>query len=345
MTLLKPHTNKTLKGHKAVIFTTVPAPKSQIDAIRNRFPDLKIVTRVQPWGAPVGDDWSDDEWKDTTVLLTSTILPTKEQAPHAPVCRDECAVFDCQWSSRVDLGVDHHYLFDLSTQVTTGSFRRRPSGGGFTPTLKTPKTLPARQCILGYGSIGRQTARLAKALGMNVHAYTLHPRPTPESRRDDSYSPEGLGDPEGVFPRKWFSGSSKEEIHEFLGSGLDLLVIATPLTEKTRNLIAKPEFEVLRNKRTFVSNIARGPIVNTDDLIEALNGDVIQGAAIDVTDPEPLPDGHPLWSAKNITITPHISAASASYYYRVLDIFRLNLERLSQGRDDFVNKVNRKEGY
>ncbi|KAM5368005.1 hypothetical protein ACJZ2D_009719 [Fusarium nematophilum] len=350
MTLLKPHTNKTLKGHKAVIFTTVPAPKSQIDAIRNRFPDLKIVTRVQPWGAPVGDDWSDDEWKDTTVLLTSTILPTKEQAPHVqPLFAETNVPFSTangvhgpqisEWIITTFLTFQHKFkdYWKLQEEAKWRRLHTNPEDAQDTPG----KTVG----ILGYGSIGRQTARLAKALGMNVHAYTLHPRPTPESRRDDSYSPEGLGDPEGVFPRKWFSGSSKEEIHEFLGSGLDLLVIATPLTEKTRNLIAKPEFEVLRNKRTFVSNIARGPIVNTDDLIEALNGDVIQGAAIDVTDPEPLPDGHPLWSAKNITITPHISAASASYYYRVLDIFRLNLERLSQGRDDFVNKVNRKEGY
>lgn len=180
---------------------------------------------------------------------------------------------------------------------------------------------------------------------MDVHAYTLHPRPTPKSRRDDSYSPEGLGDPEGEFPSKWFSGGSKAEIHAFLDSDLDLLVIATPLTAKTRNLIAKPEFQILSRKRTFVTNIARGPIVNTGDLIEALNTGAIQGAALDVTDPEPLPDGHPLWSAKNVTITPHISAASAAYYQRLLDIFRLNLERLSQGRGELINRVNRKEGY
>lgn len=182
-------------------------------------------------------------------------------------------------------------------------------------------------------------------MGMDVHAYTLHPRTTPGSRRDDSYSPPGLGDPDGSLPSKWFSGSTKEEIHEFLGSGLDLLVIATPLTPKTRNLIAKTEFEILGRKRTFVSNIARGPIVNTADLIEALNEGVIRGAALDVTDPEPLPEGHALWKAKNVTITPHISANSSAYYYRVLEIFRLNLERLSEGRKDLINQVDRKEGY
>jgi phosphoglycerate dehydrogenase-like enzyme len=199
--------------------------------------------------------------------------------------------------------------------------------------------------ILGYGSIGRQTARVAKAMGMDVHAYTLHSRKTPESRRDDSYSPPGLGDPEGHFPSRWFSGSSKAELHDFLGSGLDLLVVAIPLTSKTRHLISKPEFDILGRKKTYISNISRGTIINTDDLTEALNMGVISGAALDVTDPEPLPDGHALWSANNVTITPHISAASSAYYHRLLDIMRLNLEILSEGRRDLVNQVSRREGY
>ncbi|WXC56602.1 hypothetical protein SNK03_002536 [Fusarium graminearum] len=199
--------------------------------------------------------------------------------------------------------------------------------------------------ILGYGSIGRQTARVSKALGLDIHAYTLHPRNTPESRRDNSYSPPGLGDPEGEFPSKWFSGGSREDVHAFLDSGLDIVVIALPLTAKTQGLISKPELEILAKKRTFLINIARGPIVNTDDLIQALNSEKIVGAALDVTDPEPLPKKHPLWSAKNVTITPHISAISSFYFKRLFDIFGLNLERLGVGQTDLINKVNRREGY
>lgn len=198
--------------------------------------------------------------------------------------------------------------------------------------------------ILGYGSIGRQTARVATALGFKVHAYTLHPRTTPESRKDHSYSPPGIGDPDGIYPEKWFSGGSKEEIHEFLGSGLDLLVVATPLTDQTRHLISKPEFEVLAKKKTFVTNIARGPVIKTDDLVEALDKGLIRGAAIDVTDPEPLPDGDPLWKVKNLFITPHVSGGSLAYFDRVLEILRINLDRLKEGKD-LINKFNRKVGY
>lgn len=198
--------------------------------------------------------------------------------------------------------------------------------------------------ILGYGSIGRQTARVATAMGMDVHAYTLHERPTPASKRDDAYTPPGLGDPDGVFPSRWFSGASTAALHAFLGSGLDLLVVAMPLTAKTTGLLGMPEFRVMAKSRTFVSNIARGAIVKTDELMDALEEGLLRGAALDVTDPEPLPDGHPLWRAKNVFVSPHISSSSTSYFERLWDITKLNLERLSEGRE-FINRVNKKEGY
>ena len=179
---------------------------------------------------------------------------------------------------------------------------------------------------------------------MDVHAYTFNPRPTPESRRDDGYYPSGLGDPDGTLPSKWFSGSSTTDLHAFLSSGLDLMVVCVPLTPKTRHLISAPEFKVMSGKRTFVANIARGAILNTDDLIEALNNSTIRGAALDVTDPEPLPDGHRLFSAKNVIITPHISGLSVNYSDRVFEILSLNIGRLFAG-EELANQVSRKDGY
>jgi phosphoglycerate dehydrogenase-like enzyme len=181
-------------------------------------------------------------------------------------------------------------------------------------------------------------------MGMDVHAHTLHPRNTAESRRDDSYSPPGLGDPEGILPSKWFSGGSKQDLHEFLASDLDLLVVSTPLTKSTIGLISRPELQVLGKKKAFVSNISRGQIINTDDLIEALDTHVIRGAALDVTDPEPLPHGHRLWEAKNVIITPHVSGAATTYTKRFLAILTENLDRFSQG-GKLMNEVNRRDGY
>jgi len=180
---------------------------------------------------------------------------------------------------------------------------------------------------------------------MEVYAYTNRAKPTPESRRDTSYHPPGLGDPEGVLPAKWFSGTKTEELNAFLSSGLDLLVIALPLTPQTRGLMGAEQFKLLAGKQTYVSNIGRGATVITEDLITALDEGWISGAALDVTDPEPLPKDHPLWLKENVIITPHVSGGTTAYLKRSLVILDSNLERLGDGRTDFLNLVSRKRGY
>lgn len=177
-------------------------------------------------------------------------------------------------------------------------------------------------------------------MAMDVIAYTMRERATPELRRDDSYCVPGTGDPEGVYPSKWFHGTTKEDLNHFLAQDLDILVICLPLTSITRNMIAAEQFEILSKKKTFLSNIGRGPHVNTDDLIKALETNQIRGAALDVTDPEPLPKDHPLWKAPNLIITPHTSGHSVNYMERVLAILEYNLDRLADGKAE-INKVDR----
>ena len=196
--------------------------------------------------------------------------------------------------------------------------------------------------ILGYGAIGRQCAKVARALGMEVYAYTLHERATAESRKSETFTEPGMGDPEGVYPSKWFYG--KEHLNEFLSSGLDLLIITLPLTKETKYMISREQFSCLAKKKAYVSNIGRGPVINTDDLMAALDTGEIRGAALDVTDPEPLPKGHKLWSYKNVIITPHRSGCSTHYIERCFKILTYNLERRMQGKE-LVNKVNRSLGY
>lgn len=177
---------------------------------------------------------------------------------------------------------------------------------------------------------------------MDVYAYTLHERATPESRKDDSFSEPGLGDPEGELPTKWFHGP--EQLNDFMASGLDLLIILLPLTEKTRGIISKEQFALLSKKKAFISNAGRGAVVNTGDLIAALDGSQIRGAALDVTDPEPLPADHRLWRYKNVIITPHCSGNSNHYNERACKILKYNLERRFKG-EDVVNRVSKELGY
>ena len=212
--------------------------------------------------------------------------------------------------------------------------------------------------VLGYGSIGRQAARVASAMGMTVFAYTASPRTTPESKKDTGYIVPGTGDPEGKIPAEWYSGLDKESLHNFLAQDLDYLLVSVPLTDQTRHFLAAPEFEILSKRNTFISNISRGAIINQDDLISALHrydkdvkdgkeGDDLKGlrgAALDVTEPEPLPADSPLWEAPNCIVTPHISGLGSSYMDRAFQVLEVNLERREKG-EKLINVVNRKRGY
>jgi phosphoglycerate dehydrogenase-like enzyme len=88
-------------------------------------------------------------------------------------------------------------------------------------------------------------------------------------------------------------------------TGADLVVLALSLTPETEGIIGRSEFEVMES-HAWIVNVARGKHIITDDLVWALSNNVIGGAALDVTDPEPLPEGHPLWSLPNCIITPHV---------------------------------------
>lgn len=175
---------------------------------------------------------------------------------------------------------------------------------------------------------------------MEVYAFTRQERSSPASRLDDTWCTPGTGDPEGKIPTKWFHGSSRDAVDEFLRQDLDVLVISLPLTKSTYKLIGPEQFEILSKKKAFVSNIARGPVVDTSALIQALESGQICGAALDVTDPEPLPEGHPLWSAPNLFISPHVSWLSTSLWDRAEAILTQNLENLALGKP-LVNALER----
>lgn len=192
--------------------------------------------------------------------------------------------------------------------------------------------------ILGYGAIGRHTARIAAACGMRIIVYTLHKKSTAEQRESKTFTPNNTGDPRGEIPEEWHSG----DLDPFLSSHIDVLVISLPSTDMTRQFIGKEQFAKL--KGSYIVNISRGDIVKTDDLVDALNDGTLIGAALDVTDPEPLPDGHPLWSARNAVVAPHISGISNEYMPRTVEIINENLNRLHAGKE-LINKILRSDGY
>lgn len=176
----------------------------------------------------------------------------------------------------------------------------------------------------------------------------------------------GVGDPDGTIPDAWYSGGSKSDLHTFLASGLDVLLISVPLTPATTHLFGEEEFDLLYKKGLeqakqnadkdfeegklpvgegcIISNISRGAVVDQQALIAALKSGKLQGAALDVTDPEPLPEDSELWDLGNVIITPHTSGLFANYIESVFDVVRANLRRKEKG-EELLNLVRRDRGY
>lgn len=252
------------------------------------------------------------------------------------------------------LGLTHHLRTLLAWQRERKWGSHAASGGYFGSVHDlVGKTLG----ILGYGAIGRQAGRVGKALGMRVLAFTASPRTTEEARRDTGYIVPGTGDADGSVPDRWFSGLDKESRREFLRQGIDVLLVAVPLTDDTRHFLGAEEFEILERPRpgmggkgAYVVNIARGGIIDHDALIAALKRGLeeeeggLAGASLDVTEPEPLPESSELWALENVVVTPHVSGVGSEYKERCLEVMEINLERMERGVP-LVNEVRRSRGY
>jgi len=355
----------------------MPEPKETINKLHQLYPKLEILW-FEPTDGQRHWDVPDEVWAKTTILVTLAALPQPSQAPNLKLIHF--------FSAGINRIGNHPIYTDTKIPLTTSSGVHGPQIAEhvYMTLLSITHHLPIllewqkkhqwnhsnhdrfstvhdlagqRLGVLGYGSIGRQVARVARGFGMDVIAYTATPKDTDEKKKDQGYIVPGTGDPDGSLPSAWYSGLDTTSRHEFLSQGLDVLLVAVPLTKDTRHFLSTEEFKILskprqnKKKGAFVVNIARGPIVDTDALVEALKAgldkdreDGLWGASLDVTDPEPLPEDHVLWDLENCVVTPHVSSTGSKYNERAMEIFLLNLGRLASG-GRLINEVNRKSGY
>ncbi len=176
--------------------------------------------------------------------------------------------------------------------------------------------------LIGVGTIGQALAARAAALGMRVVALRRHMEAPPVT---------------GVV-----SVYGRDRLHEMLGE-CDVLAIAAPLTPHTDHLIDRTALAALR-PGAIVVNVGRAAILDTDALIDALHGGHLGGAALDVFPEEPLPPGHPLWTAPNVLLTPHTSGFRQGHWDEVIDVFADNLARYREG-EPLRFEVDVKAGY
>lgn len=165
-----------------------------------------------------------------------------------------------------------------------------------------------RVLVVGFGGVGQAVARRMLAFETTVTGVATRPRPA----GPEGVPVHGVAELPDLLPRH------------------DVVVLATPLTDATRCLVDAAFLAAMPDGAVLV-NVARGPVVDTDALLAELRDGRLL-AALDVTDPEPLPDDHPLWRAPGVLVTPHVGGATSAFLPRAVALLRGQLELLSTGR-------------
>lgn len=182
--------------------------------------------------------------------------------------------------------------------------------------LLSGKTL----CVVGLGVIGRTCAALGEAFAMEVIGVRRRPQPTEHVSK--------------VY--------GQDELAEALAQA-DVVMVILPGTARTDGLIGRNAIAAMK-RGALLLNAGRGKTVDTDALVEALAEGRLGGAGLDVVDPEPLPQGHPLWQMPNVVITAHYSGMHPGYDRNVEDLFVANLRRFVNGQE-LEGVVDKQEGY
>jgi phosphoglycerate dehydrogenase-like enzyme len=333
------------------VLITVPFEEEQMNTLRGVSPRLKL-TVVK---ARKPEDVPDEVWKKTEVLYTDGVLPDEGQAPNL------------RWVQFHWAGIDHaadHPLLEnpeISTTTLSGAAASKIAEYALMMLLSLGHRLPAmveaqrkaewpndrweRFCpkelsdstvgIVGYGSIGRQIAKLLYSFGATVLATKRNPmRP-----QDSGYMPEGQGDPEGdlvyrLYPSEALKSMFKE---------CDFVVVTVPLTRENEKLIGANELTALKPS-AYLVDVSRGGVIDPDALLSALKDKRIAGAALDVHHEEPLPSDNPFWKLPNVIITPHISGFTPYYNDRATALFSENLHRYL-AEMPLYNRYDPEKGY
>ena len=322
------------------------------ERLRQLSPDLRFEFHPSKRVADVPEE----PWKDVEILhMSGGNFPTQEQAP------------GLRWVQLYSAGANQALtqpLFKSDVMFTTSSgvhsiniaeyvitalltwYHRIPQllelqkKSQWLSQEQSSKTMMPEELrdktigIVGYGSIGREVGRLAKAFGMRILATQQS-----DDHRDHGFMLPGIGDPDGTLPEQYYK---VEQLHDLLKE-CDVVVIAVPLTPQTKNLFNADAFNAMK-QNAFLVNIARGDICDEEALINALQNKRIAGAALDVFKQEPLPADSPFWQMSNVILSPHVTGLTPHYLERAMLIFEANIKRYLAG-EPLYNLVDKSKGY
>jgi phosphoglycerate dehydrogenase-like enzyme len=325
------------------------------DALVTELSDLSKRIHITQLNARKVEEIPNEVWNKVEVLYTDRVLPDPSMVP------------DLKWIqfhfAGIDFAVESPLFHKENLQITTLSGAAAPQmaeyvvmmflslGHKMTQILANqargewpsdrwerfgPVELRGSTVgIVGYGSIGREIARLLQPFNVKVLAIkrdVFHPG-------DIDYIPNGMGDPEGrYFTRLYPVQAIKSVLKE-----CDFVVVCLPLTPETNGLIGEEEFEAMKTT-AYLVDIGRGGVVQPHALLSALQDKKIAGAALDVFSEEPLPPGSPFWRLSNVILSPHIGGISSLYRERALALFRENLRRYID-EQPLLNQFLTSRGY
>ena len=189
--------------------------------------------------------------------------------------------------------------------------------------------------LVGYGSVGREVARLAQTFGVRILAVKARP----DDRVDAGFRWPGTGDPEGLIPERIVG---VYQLGELVGQA-DYVLVAAPLTPASRGTLGRNVIAAMRPDAWLI-NVGRGDIFDEHDLIKALREQRFAGAVLDVAWREPLEASSPLWTMPNVIVTPHVAGLSATTWDALTELFVQNLRRYVAG-EPLLNPVDRDRGY
>jgi phosphoglycerate dehydrogenase-like enzyme len=333
------------------VLITMPFEASLIETLHNISPQLLITHKIAATPDELGDAIT-----DTHILYAWKAVPHPRDAPNL------------RWIQFHNAGIDgllEHPIFnesDIALTTASGIHAIQIAEYTFSQILAFAHHLPemfedklAAQWpehrwdryepselygstlgIIGYGSIGRQIARIAQAFGMKILALKR------DLRHLESEEPTlepNTGDPDGSTPDRIYP---PEALHSMLAE-CDFAVLTVPLTPATQQMIDQAALRHMKSTGVLI-NVSRGPVIDESALVEALQNGIIGGAGLDVFAEEPLPEDSPLWKLPNVILSPHIAGFSPHYDRRVINLFAENLHRFLAG-EPLLNQVSRSLHY
>jgi phosphoglycerate dehydrogenase-like enzyme len=248
-------------------------------------------------------------------LMAGTEWIPSTVGPHVTICSGRGAhnISTAEWTLTAILSVLKSFPFYHEVQRDGVWKRRFESSERYAritgdwrplyPPVMLEELTGKRVLLVGHGAIGQQIERLLAPFRVELTRVARHARSEP-------------------------SVHSVDQLNELLPAA-EIVIFILPLTAESHHLIGREQLERMRQGALLV-NAARGPIVDTDALVEALQAGRIR-AALDVTDPEPLPDQHPLWHCPNVLITPHVAGSTPQFAPRALQVAAEELARYMRG--------------